>query len=199
MAHPAVEAALQSALANQQYDSVAPILDAAELESSNPDVLNQWPHALHLLGHIYNEQLEDARFLWKRLPIDIKRDNPELDAVWRLLQNYWNSHHQGMWQALQGYQWSPQVRPFVDALVAKKRSDMLQLLSEGYSMLSAAKAASLLGLAEGEVAHLVEPAGWKQDMESGMYHTAAQQAADVDLEGYENLRQLAQYMVHLES
>eukprot|EP00882_Tetradesmus_deserticola_P008409 GHRQ01008867.1.p3 GENE.GHRQ01008867.1~~GHRQ01008867.1.p3 ORF type:complete len:105 (+),score=63.65 GHRQ01008867.1:1042-1356(+) len=104
-----------------------------------------------------------------------------------------------MWQALQGYQWSPQVRPFVDALVAKKRSDMLQLLSEGYSMLSAAKAASLLGLAEGEVAHLVEPAGWKQDMESGMYHTAAQQAADVDLEGYENLRQLAQYMVHLES
>jgi hypothetical protein len=32
MANPAVEAALQSALANQQYDSVAPILDAAELE-----------------------------------------------------------------------------------------------------------------------------------------------------------------------
>jgi hypothetical protein len=93
----------------------------------------------------------------------------------------------------------PQVRPFVDALVARTRSDMLQLLSEGYSMLSPAKAASLLGVSEGEVAHLVEPAGWKQDMESGMYNTAVQQAADVDLEGYENLRQLAQYMVHLES
>ncbi|WIA11913.1 hypothetical protein OEZ85_011997 [Tetradesmus obliquus] len=199
MANPAVEAALQSALANQQYDSVAPILDAAELESSNPDVLNQWPHTLHLLGLMYNQQLEDARFLWKRLPIDVKRDNPELDAVWRLLQYFWNQHYQGIWQALQGYQWSPQVRPFVDALVAKTRSDMLALLSEGYSLLSPAKAALLLGVSEGEVAHLVEPAGWKQDMESGMYHTALQQAADVDLEGYENLRQLAQYMVHLES
>lgn len=86
MANPAVEAALQSALANQQFDSVAPILDAAELEvhithpyqtmyssramcrgltllldvplqSSNPDVLNQWPHTLHLLGLMYNQQL----------------------------------------------------------------------------------------------------------------------------------------------
>jgi hypothetical protein len=37
------------------------------------------------------------------------QDNPELDAVWRLLQYYWNQHYQGIWQALQGYQWSPQV------------------------------------------------------------------------------------------
>jgi hypothetical protein len=39
------------------------------------------------------------------------QDNPELDAVWRLLQYCWNQHYQGIWQALQGYQWSPQVRP----------------------------------------------------------------------------------------
>jgi hypothetical protein len=32
MVAPAVEAAVQSALANQQYDRIAAILDAAELE-----------------------------------------------------------------------------------------------------------------------------------------------------------------------
>lgn len=32
MAPPAVDAAVQSALANQQYDRIAAILDAAELE-----------------------------------------------------------------------------------------------------------------------------------------------------------------------
>jgi hypothetical protein len=90
MAPPGVEAAVQSALANQQYDRIAAILDAAELEvgylgshsmfgvlnqhhnidqqrisrlsclvlqSSNPNVLLQWPHALHILGLIYNQQL----------------------------------------------------------------------------------------------------------------------------------------------
>lgn len=90
MAPPGVEAAVQSALANQQYDRIAAVLDAAELEvgylgrfnmpgismkrkntdyhrvsclsclvlqSSNPNVLLQWPHALHILGLIYNQQL----------------------------------------------------------------------------------------------------------------------------------------------
>lgn len=27
------------------------------LQSSNPNVLLQWPHALHILGLIYNQQL----------------------------------------------------------------------------------------------------------------------------------------------
>jgi hypothetical protein len=91
MLAPAVEAAVQSALANQQYDRIAAILDAAELEvilalrscaftkrlrsclmlcmcthcvpcvcvlqSSNPNVLQEWPHAIHVLGLIYNQQL----------------------------------------------------------------------------------------------------------------------------------------------
>jgi hypothetical protein len=39
----------------------------------------------------------------------VLQDNPELDAVWRLLQYCWNQHYQGIWQALQGYQWSAQV------------------------------------------------------------------------------------------
>lgn len=76
---------------------------------------------------------------------------------------------------------------------------MLQLLSGAYSLVSPAKAASLLGVSEAEVTHLVEAAGWKQDMESGMYTTALQQSPDADLDGFENLKQLAQYMVQLES
>jgi hypothetical protein len=92
-----------------------------------------------------------------------------------------------------------QVRPFIDALVDKTRREMLLLLSEGYSLLAPSKAASMLGVSEGEVAHLVEGAGWKQDMESGMYATAVQAAADAGLDSYENLQQLAQYMVKLEA
>ncbi|KAF8071113.1 rppH [Scenedesmus sp. PABB004] len=190
----AVDAALQLALVNQQWDRVAPLLDAAELESGNPDVLNEWPHALHVLGLIYNQQLEDARFLWKRLPAEVKRDNAELNAVWRLLQYYWNKQYAGIWQALQGYQWSGQVRPFVDALVAKTRAEMLALLSESYSLVSPAKAAQLLGVSEGEVGHLVEGAGWRHDMESGCYAPAAPAPDDPDLDGFNALQQLAQYM-----
>lgn len=42
-------------------------------------------------------------------PCAFMQENPELDAIWRLLQYFWNKHYQGIWQALQGYQWSQQV------------------------------------------------------------------------------------------
>lgn len=92
-----------------------------------------------------------------------------------------------------------QVRPFIDALVDKTRREMLLLLSEGYSLVAPSKAASMLGVSEGELGHLVEGAGWKQDIENGMYSTAVQGAADAGLDSYKNLQQLAQYMLNLEA
>jgi hypothetical protein len=75
----------------------------------------------------------------------------------------------------------------------------LVLVSQGYSLIAPSKAASLLGVSEGELSHLVEGAGWKQDMESGMYSTVVQAAGDEGLDSNDNLQQLAQYMVKLES
>jgi hypothetical protein len=35
--------------------------------------------------------------------------NPELEAVWRLLQYCWAQQYEGIWSALQGYAWTPQA------------------------------------------------------------------------------------------
>jgi hypothetical protein len=72
---------LQALLSTGQYGDVAKMLDRAELEvspsfpasapylsctdsyhantpqSPNPLVLEDWPHAAHMLGHIYNKKL----------------------------------------------------------------------------------------------------------------------------------------------
>jgi hypothetical protein len=90
------------------------------------------------------------------------------------------------------------VRPFIDALQERTRRSMLELLSRGYSLLAPPKAASLLGVPEGELAALAEGAGWQLDMESGMYCTAVRPPADAALDGYQNLESLAAYMVELE-
>lgn len=55
----AVQERLQQALDARAFSVVAALLDRAELESRDPDVLGAagWPAALHLLGHIYNGDL----------------------------------------------------------------------------------------------------------------------------------------------
>ncbi|GFH06176.1 CSN8_PSD8_EIF3K domain-containing protein [Haematococcus lacustris] len=115
----------QAAVASRQFDLVAGILDGAELEISNPTVLHEWPYALHLLGHIYNKQLIDARFLWKRIPAAVK-------------------------QALEGHAWSPAVEPYIRAVAVKTRAELLELLATAYSSVKPAKVASICGLPEAE-------------------------------------------------
>ncbi len=54
----AVQDQLAAAIANHNFGAVAKVLDDAELNSPNPAVLeDNWPHALHLAGHMYNKTL----------------------------------------------------------------------------------------------------------------------------------------------
>lgn len=71
--------------------------------------------------------------------------------MWRLLQFSWNRHYQGMWQAMQSYQWGPQLAPLIEALAIKTRQELMELVSLAYATVSPAKVASLCGMTEAEV------------------------------------------------
>lgn len=189
---------LQHALDNKEFDLVAPILDQAELESADPNVLHDWPCALHLLGHIYNGDLEDARLLWKRIPA-AQQQEPEADAVWRLLQFCWNRHYVGTWQALQAHQWSAQVQPLIDALVERTRHRMVKLLASAYSQVSPARAAQLLGVSEADARQLAQSVGWGQSDDGSVLQPREPGGDGAELDSREALERLTQYMVQLES
>jgi hypothetical protein len=70
----------------------------------------------------------------------------ELDAVWRLLQFFWQRHYVGVWQALQEFQWSPQSRLIVYALSLKTRVELIDLIGTAYSTVKPSKVASLCGM-----------------------------------------------------
>ncbi|CAL8469829.1 g9371 [Coccomyxa elongata] len=191
---------LHSAIDEGRFEDIAPQLDEEELQSSNPMVLTpDWPIAVHLLGHIYNGRLEDARFLWKRVPEAVKEQNPELAAAFRLLQMTWNKDYQAIWPALGGHAWSPEAAKVIAALHTKLRAHSLQLLSRSYSTISPAKAAVLLGASETELQPLAEQEGWKLDPTTKMFKVEERVVEDADYADLQHLERLSQYMVHLET
>ncbi|MEW5316589.1 MAG: hypothetical protein WDW38_007955 [Sanguina aurantia] len=137
-------------MANLQFEQIAKSMDRLELEASSLNALDDWPHALHLLGHIHNKQLEDARFLWMRIPVAKKQDNPELQAVWALLQLLWNRKHKEIWPILQGHPWRAELQPLIEALSSRCRLDTQELVSAAYSSISPAAVGEMLGMAEQE-------------------------------------------------
>ncbi|KAF5196189.1 Cop9 signalosome complex subunit [Thalictrum thalictroides] len=46
---------------------------------------DEWPYATHLLGYIYVNDLNSARFLWKSIPSSIKETKPEVVAAWKIV------------------------------------------------------------------------------------------------------------------
>ncbi|KAH0992425.1 hypothetical protein GBA52_003908, partial [Prunus armeniaca] len=48
-----------------------------------------WPYAIHLLGHIYAGDINSMRFLWKSMPATLKEGNPEVIVAWKIGQKLW--------------------------------------------------------------------------------------------------------------
>lgn len=76
------------------------------------------------------------------------QNNPELEAVEKLLQYYWTRHYQGIWQALQAFQWSQQLQPVIEALTEKTRQELIELIGTAYSTVTPAKVASICGMTQ---------------------------------------------------
>lgn len=51
----------------------------------------------------------NAKFLWKRIPPDVKSSNAELERIWAVGQCMWKRDFAGVYKALSGKTWSENV------------------------------------------------------------------------------------------
>jgi hypothetical protein len=84
------------------------------------------------------------------VPRGCAQSNPELQAVFRLLQFLWQRQFPSVWQALQAYAWSTSLQPFMAALAEKTRAELMDLISTAYSSVKLSKVAAICGLTEQE-------------------------------------------------
>ncbi|MQL85202.1 hypothetical protein Taro_017731 [Colocasia esculenta] len=143
---------LRDAMVSKSYDKIAGICDELMLQAASTQATafrEEWPYAVHLLGHIYVNDLNSARFLWKSMPSGIKERNPEVVAVWKIGQCLWTRDHAGVYTAIRGFSWSPEVLDL--------------LLVSAYSTIGVADAAHFMGMNEEDAANYVVQQGWTLD------------------------------------
>ncbi|KAM6332488.1 COP9 signalosome complex subunit 8 isoform 2-T2 [Podargus strigoides] len=68
--------------------------------------------ALYLL----HNDMNNARYLWKRIPPAIKSANAELGAVWSVGQRIWQRDFPGIYTTISAHQWSETILPIMEAL-----------------------------------------------------------------------------------
>lgn len=149
-----------------EYSSLAGDLELQELEAPNgiasPQVYGQL-----LAIYLLQNDLPNAKFLWKRIPQEIKQSHSELGNIWKVGQGLWYKDFPAIYTGL-NQDWPDYVKPAMKELGERTRRRALTLVAKAYSSISLDDTASFLGVSRPEVADVVRPLGWVVDVENGI-------------------------------
>ncbi|KAG5283227.1 hypothetical protein AALO_G00039780 [Alosa alosa] len=112
---------------SENFDKLLEQCETQELEApggiATPQVYSQLL-ALYLL----HNDMNNGRYLWKRIPQAIKTANPELAAAWTVGQHIWQRDFPGIYTAIAAFQWSESIGPIMEALQGTRGVSCLPVL-----------------------------------------------------------------------
>ncbi|XP_029789412.1 COP9 signalosome complex subunit 8 isoform X1 [Suricata suricatta] len=120
--------------------------------------------ALYLL----HNDMNNARYLWKRIPPAIKSANSELGGIWAVGQRIWQRDFPGIYATISAHQWSEAVQPIMEALRDATRRRAFALVSQAYTSIIADDFAAFVGLPVEEAVKGILEQGWQADSATRM-------------------------------
>ncbi|XP_001362437.2 COP9 signalosome complex subunit 8 isoform X1 [Monodelphis domestica] len=120
--------------------------------------------ALYLL----HNDMNNARYLWKRIPPAIKSANSELGGIWSVGQRIWQRDFPGIYTTISSHQWSETIQPIMEALRDATRRRAFALVSQAYTSIIADDFAAFVGLPVEEAVKGVLEQGWQADSTTRM-------------------------------
>ncbi|KAG0451979.1 hypothetical protein HPP92_025912 [Vanilla planifolia] len=191
---------LKDALASRSFDLVAEICDELMLQVASRGInfQQEWPYAIHLLGHIYINDLNSARFLWKSIPDWIKESRQEVVAAWKIGQCLWNRDFAGVYRAISAFEWSQEALDLVNAFRESYTKRTFELLVSAYSTINVTDAALFLGMSEDDAINYAVQHGWRLDSAAGMLEVVKPKVISEQKLDSSKLQRLTEYVFHLE-
>ncbi|DAZ97158.1 TPA: hypothetical protein N0F65_004772 [Lagenidium giganteum] len=117
------------------------------MRNPNPAVLTGEFYASYLVVLLLSKNLNDARFLWKRIAPETKQASAPLKAVWEIGKALWTRNIARAYEMMD-QPWPGELQQLIGHLRVSTRASMAELLSVAYSKLSFNDAAQALGFAQ---------------------------------------------------
>lgn len=153
---------------------------------------------VHLASYLLAEQLDNARFLWKRLPAGREAD-PELCAIWAVGKALWAKDHAGAQGAITGFSWSPPLMGMImERLQRQHLARCFAQTVQAYSLVTAEALSQALGVPLDTVHQMASAQGWTTDAETGAYIPSAPEEAKVRQPLFDTLDRLTDYVAHVD-
>uniref|UniRef100_UPI00398F58A3 COP9 signalosome complex subunit 8 isoform X2 n=1 Tax=Pristiophorus japonicus TaxID=55135 RepID=UPI00398F58A3 len=181
------------------YSKLLEQCETQELEApggiATPQVYGQLL-ALYLL----HNDMNTARYLWKRIPQAIKTANPELGAIWSVGQRIWQRDFPGIYTVISSHQWSDTIQPIMEELRDATRRRAFGLVAQAYTSISADDLAAFVGLPVEDAVKAVLEQGWQADPSTRMVVPQKTEPPPVpQIPNEQQLARLTDYVAFLEN
>ncbi|XP_056634453.1 COP9 signalosome complex subunit 8 [Diorhabda carinulata] len=150
------------------YDKLAEDLQRQELEAVNgiapPQVYQQL-----LAIYLHQNDLCNAKFLWKRIPNSVKTSTPELANIWAVGKSMWKRDFPAIYQAL-NVTWSDTVADIMKQVKEVVRARAVDLISQAYSSITLDTVSAMTGLPPDICIPACAEKGWTYEADSKIIH-----------------------------
>ncbi|XP_055869888.1 COP9 signalosome complex subunit 8-like [Biomphalaria glabrata] len=152
-----------------------------------------------LAVYVLQNDLCNAKFLWKRIPLGIKQNCPELVLIWHVVQKMWLKDYAGTYEALQK-EWSDDVKNIMLAVEDSVRARALRLVQLAYSNIHANEFATFVGMNVDKAVQAAADAGWQVDNITGiLIPKPLDPPAAPPIMNEQHLSVLTQYVTYMEN
>ncbi|CAG8586773.1 10286_t:CDS:2 [Paraglomus brasilianum] len=116
-----------------------------------------------LAAYLIQNELPSARFLWKRIPEEIKTSSEQLRAVWEVATDLWQRDYTPVYYSVEQKPWTPLIGSLMKKVAETLRERIFALLSEAYSSITVEEVSNFIGVPVDRVAQVTAERGWIYD------------------------------------
>eukprot|EP01080_Neovahlkampfia_damariscottae_P011049 gene11049-3757_t len=160
-----LDTVLREAIKSANWEHILQQCEDIEFENS---VDSNWKgtqlyYSLYLFTYFIQNDLDNARFLWKRIPVSTKKIfSKELGETWNVGKLMWQRDVTGVYKSLSG-DWPNDLQPVVNALRDAYSNRMLHLVSKGYSNITLNDFSDFIGVSVDEAKVIAGKLNWNFD------------------------------------
>jgi len=154
------------AISEIDLEELQDVLEQQELLSNNtqtpPEV-----YAQLLVTYLIQNDLVNSKFLWQRIPTNIKTDK-ELKNIWKIGKLLWKREFNSFFNSITNETWSSVIAPLMVKLRESQRERLVNLVTQSYSIISFSKLEQLIGCDEVQLTDIASVKLWELDIENKM-------------------------------
>ncbi|KAJ8916305.1 hypothetical protein NQ315_016446 [Exocentrus adspersus] len=150
-------------------DKLAEDLERQELEAPNGVASPQLYEQL-LAIYLYQNDLCNAKYLWKRIPQSVKASTPELANIWAVGQHMWKRDFPAIYKALNSVTWSETVAQIMKQVQDVVRNRAVDLISQAYSSITLDTVSAMTGLLPDICIPACMERGWMVEVDTRIVH-----------------------------